>query len=656
MRRHAKSLVLCVHAHQPVGNFDHVFREAYEKAYKPFFDVVERHPSIPVVCHFSGSLIDWLEKNRPEFLHFIARLETRGQLEVLGGAYYEPIYGVIPERDLLGQIAMMRAKVRALFGTAPKGAWLTERVWDPGLVKPLRRAGVEYTVLDDMHFSKAHVAKPVTGYYQSRDGRETLDLFASTRELRYLMPFRAPEEVIAFIRSVKSKPEDVIVFADDIEKFGMWPGTYHWVYEEGWLEKFLTLLENDPSINVQTFSRARSHSKPRRTVRIPHASYSEMMDWSGGSFGNFFKKYSESRYMRDRMWNVSDTLDKIVAQNGRAEKFARAKEALYRAQCNCTYWHGVFGGLYLHHLRSALFGNLIEAERFIAETKKGSAEGPFRAHKLQSGERWSVRRSDIVGFFNPAYGGALEELDYLPKSLNLMCNLQRHKEFYHDIVLKKSMLFSGATGASSIYAMLGQKDPDLEKYLYYDSARRLSFMDRVFAKEAGREEFSRSRYAEAGDFYSGAYRASLKGDTLRLDRRGTVTLDGRKHPLRITKTAEAVDGGLRVRYCLKNEGRKPLKFTFGTEFNFSIGASDAAKALEERAVREWTFHDSWHGINMHIATSRESSLMTAPVETISESEGGLQRTYQGLAALFQATVSLTGGESTEHHVELSIRP
>ena len=274
MSKRPKSLILCVHAHQPVGNFDSVFEEAYQKSYRPFFEVVERHPSIPLSCHFSGSLIDWLEKHRPEFIQLLKKISDRGQVEFIGGGYYEPIYGLIPRKDLEGQIEMMAEKVESLFGKTFEGAWLTERVWDPDLVTPLKRAGVKFTILDDMHFEKAGMAASVKGYYQTRQGKDTLDLFASMKELRYLIPFRKAEEVIDFIHSSEANPEDVFVFADDCEKFGLWPGTYDWVYKEAWLDKFLTLLEKDETIAVYSFKAFRQHFGPQGVVKIPHASYS----------------------------------------------------------------------------------------------------------------------------------------------------------------------------------------------------------------------------------------------------------------------------------------------------------------------------------------------------------------------------------------------
>ena len=55
-------LVLALHNHQPVGNFDGVFENAYRDSYLPFLDVLSDYPEIPIVLHTSGSLLDWLEE------------------------------------------------------------------------------------------------------------------------------------------------------------------------------------------------------------------------------------------------------------------------------------------------------------------------------------------------------------------------------------------------------------------------------------------------------------------------------------------------------------------------------------------------------------------------------------------------------------------
>ena len=59
-------LALLIHAHQPCGNFEHVFEKAYDDSYLPFLQQLEKHPGIHLGLHYSGPLLTWIEKNRPE--------------------------------------------------------------------------------------------------------------------------------------------------------------------------------------------------------------------------------------------------------------------------------------------------------------------------------------------------------------------------------------------------------------------------------------------------------------------------------------------------------------------------------------------------------------------------------------------------------------
>ena len=91
-------LTLLIHAHQPVGNFDDVFERAYAQSYLPFVEVLSRHPSIRVGLHYTGSLLEWIERAHPEYFERLRGLVERGQIEIVGGGYYEPILIAIPPR------------------------------------------------------------------------------------------------------------------------------------------------------------------------------------------------------------------------------------------------------------------------------------------------------------------------------------------------------------------------------------------------------------------------------------------------------------------------------------------------------------------------------------------------------------------------------
>ena len=98
------NLILAIHNHQPIGNFDNVISEACDKAYKPFLDILNKYPSLKVSIHFSGCLLEWIGINKPDMIAQIRHLVDRNQIELMGGGFYEPIMVMLPERDRIGQI------------------------------------------------------------------------------------------------------------------------------------------------------------------------------------------------------------------------------------------------------------------------------------------------------------------------------------------------------------------------------------------------------------------------------------------------------------------------------------------------------------------------------------------------------------------------
>ncbi len=314
----------------------------------------------------------------------------------------------------------------------------------------------------------------------------------------------------------------------------------------------------------------------------------------------------------------------------------------------------MFGGLYLHHLRSAVFENLIRAEAFLGPAaQNGHPDGTgYRvlSEKFPTGARFRVVQKDAVSFFNPAYGAALEEWDYLPQEVNLMCNVQRQPEPYHQMVSGKML----QALPFSIHQFLGMKDKDLAKHLFYDASRRLSFLDRFFAASPTLEDFRRSACADIGNFVGSPYKLKKGGVSLCFEKAGEIRVAGRMRPVVLTKTVRPEGrSAVAVRYAFRNPGDEPLRFVFGAEFNFSIGEERAAKGVSEQRVREWIFNDSWRGIRIRLSSGgADCGFLATPVETVSESECGLERTYQGLSALMHRPFTLAPGASAEQEFRL----
>ncbi|UCD58868.1 MAG: 4-alpha-glucanotransferase, partial [Candidatus Hydrogenedentota bacterium] len=136
------NLMFGIHSHQPVGNFDGVFRQSYETCYRPFLETLACHPAVRIALHYSGPLLEWIEENEPAHIDMIASLGERGQVEMLSGGFYEPILPIIPRDDALGQIQMMNDYIRRRFGQKARGLWLTERVWEPHMPTIIADAGL----------------------------------------------------------------------------------------------------------------------------------------------------------------------------------------------------------------------------------------------------------------------------------------------------------------------------------------------------------------------------------------------------------------------------------------------------------------------------------------------------------------------------------
>ena len=275
------AFLFCVHNHQPVGNFLHVLENAYEKAYLPFIEVLKKYPFMKISIHYTGVLWDFFKDHHPEFLETLRELVKKGQLEMMTGGYYEPILAVIPDADKVGQIKRLTQTIEEEMGVTPQGMWLAERVWEPHLPKYLREAGVEYITIDDYHFKKSGLREEdLYGYYLTEEDGKVLKVFPGSETLRYIIPFHPPEETLEYLSRLRGS-SCAAIFADDGEKFGIWPSTYHSVYEEGWLERFFQLIgKNLDWIEPMPLGAYANHEKPLGRIYLACSSYMEMDEWS----------------------------------------------------------------------------------------------------------------------------------------------------------------------------------------------------------------------------------------------------------------------------------------------------------------------------------------------------------------------------------------
>jgi alpha-amylase len=631
-----------MHIHQPVGNFDHVFADHVRDVYRPFLERIAAHGFLPVALHISGPLLEWLEAHPHEdggYLDLVGRLAAEGRLELLGAGFYEPVLAALPREDRLEQIGWMRETLRRRFGVDATGLWLTERVWEPELAADLADAGVHFALVDDRHFL-------VTGFereqlhapFRTESGGKSVALFPIDERLRYLIPFKPPADVVTYLERLGEQGHRLAVLADDGEKFGGWPGTLEWVYHRGWLDRFLETMAAAAARGVfrlSTFEEALRETPSGGLAYLPTASYREMEAWSlppraagrlrhlehelgearmagpdgalvrGSHWRNFLVKYPEANRAHKKMLALSA----LCRARGDPPE---ARRAIGRAQCNDAYWHGVFGGLYLPHLRNAIWHQLAVAERLL---------------RASEGLAWELRDIDGDGYDEvwihsaacsvvvaPARGGAVEDLTLFGALRNFASALTRRHEAYHELNprLPAEPAAGDDGGMTSIHHL--ESAFRLEGRPHSDHEDRALFVDRVVRADLAFERYAAGDYAPLASWARTRMRCQVAAGPDEI----VVRLEPERWPESFSKeVAVSADGRVRVRYRVALEA--PLSAgLFAPELSFG-------EALEVRVTPDapvWRF----------------------PIETVAKSERGLDRTVQGESVTPRWPAS--GGEFT----------
>ena len=635
---HAVTLLLGVHAHQPVGNFPEVIEDAHLRCYKPFLETLYAYPDFRFAAHFSGWLLDWLRERHPADMDLLAQMVKRGQVELFSSGDTEPVLAAIPQRDRIGQLQSLNDKLTAWTGVTPHGAWLTERVWESSVVPSLAGTGIHYVTVDDYHFfCTGKTADELDGFFSTEEDGQRLDLFPISEALRYRLPFSPAHEVVGYLENLADQGHAAAIYFDDIEKFGIWPETYDWVYNRGWLRALIEGVLASRKIRTATYADFHARHNTRGVVYLPTTSYSEMNEWTlpmpaagiysnllsgekaagrgdlhrpflrGGIWRNFLTRYPEANWMHKRMQALSARLTALP------EAPPELTADLYRAQANDAYWHGLFGGLYLPHLRRAVWNNIVALEAkldvlqprpaLVAVDLDFDGKTEILAHTAQL--QIAVRDDGLA---------AVHELVSYPLAHNFGDTLRRYHEHYHDKIASGPSEHHG-DGIASAHDIVRFKHPVSAADIVPDILPRALWLDELdgvalsdYLMEApDKLEFTRpglvKTYALAGSTASVAWHC-----------RG---LAGQRLTTRLNLAMPSCDGFL-GRYVLA-DGSIPGGF---------------GQQLEVTDATRLTLEDGVLGGSLELQTTFSAQISGRPQQTVSQSEAGFEKIMQAAEIAF----------------------
>jgi len=665
----------CLHNHQPVGNFDHVIEAAYRDCYLPMLDALKEHPEIRSGIHISGTLLEWITQNHPEYIERIAELCHEGRMELLTSGRYEPILTIFRRFDIIQQIKEYSEYLTQFSRRKPSGLWLTERVWEPQLSSILSEAGVSWAVVDDVHLLRAGVTgMDIFRPCITEDSGKTVKLLGSNREMRYRIPFSPVESVMERLKEMHNSGANLVFYGDDGEKFGVWPGTHRLCYIDNWLDRFFTEVESADWLDSLLPSEA-AETEASGPFYIPASSYPEMAEWtlnchqrdefdnlkqlfesngksdiaevflSGGFWRNFLSLYPESKELHGRILSA----ESLVRESGNS----KALDHLWRSQCNCAFWHGVFGGIYLPHLREALWKELSRAESIALDSVNGYPlvkKEDVNADGLD--EVVIISRTGSLLIY-PDRGLTVSELTFMHpdgEPVPFGHVLSRQSEQYHNVIPDTD----SSEDVKTIHDKMASKEEGLAAKLIIDRWRRMCFSDLVMPSDATFTSWRECDAATAdfqcralsSSFTSDISSASLSGEFRKEDMSVFKSMSVRLNESILTvNSIYSIQPGDRagMEICLNlMTGRSPDRY-------FRVDAGDKYQMSTEGEFRGKTIEvtDCWRRVRTHISMNSEMNVWVTPLDSVNRSECGYESVHQGSAFYIWGIADAEGSLSLE---------
>ena len=600
-------LIFGTYNSHPVGTPDSVLEECYQTVYKPFLQRLYSHPEVHAVLYYCGTLLDWLAAYHSEFLDVLSEMVTRRQIEIVGGGFYEPILTLIPRQDRVGQIELMTTMLRKQFGRRPRGCWLPECVWEPGLTSSLCSSGMEYTFLEDSQFSRAGLrGDKLFVPAVTEDQGKTLVVFPlHTSRRTTLLPEHAHKYVGDEKLYVSILPGENVTLSmlDDVVEAVLQKNV-------GTVLPFRYLRTNSrrqrvyfPTSSTLSMHRWTQAPQPQRDHSRAEAllCQQDLQDVyvEGGFFRNFLIRYPEASRLYAKMQYTHILVNQI---RGDKQRKQAAREELWRGQHHSAYWHGSRDGVYNPSVRCELYRSLILAEKMARERGIFKPSIISLDFDMDGVEEYLYQGVAINGYIH-SIGGALFELDSLKTQHNYLATMARHPEVYHT---------------------------DEAIALGYDLYSRSAFLDHMVDPGVTQEEFDNGVPDGSSRFHLEKYSlVELNRDQFQIafQTEGAAGVDC-PH-VRIQKVYTFSKNAITVHYTITNIGDSALSRVFMSEVNLVF------PDMQPSALRLWGCR------NAH--TSEELSPAKHYAGAYSRVQFTCKAVKQNLSLVLDGTAHVWGG-------------
>ena len=547
---HKLNVILCASGHLPSGACEAEFESLYNTGIKPLISALNKFPKINMVFHYSGVVLNWIERRHPELFMLLEELLNRKQAELLGGGFYHPVLPLLPLADKIGQIEMLTTYLRKQFGKRPTGCWIPAMAWEQNLVGPLNSCGMNYTFLEEEHFSGSGIRAEEGGTYTpciTEDQGKLIMVFpvagAMGMELRRKEPLKILDGLLD--KLPQNGEEEVIVFPIAPAEQNSASEDNHPVVE---YEKFFGVLSN-----VDLKVKFTLPSRIYKNLRFLRKNYFSGVWIPGHNSGQavkpaiqptihprqFLVKHPEAGGIYAKMIHVHTLINNQL--RGDKTRKLTALEELWKAQDS-----GIFRlsspGLFHSPVRKAAYRSLLEAEKITRE--KGKITPSLSVFDFDlDGEGEYIFQDDKLNCCIKSRGACVFELDYFPCAWN-----------YLDTMASGEVSPNGPDrGGERRYAFADWLVPVNKAYI-------TTGPDGIpGGRFCGNEEYEVSEID-------------------RLQRRVTFNLPPKPGlpcgEIEIVKTWQLKKNSISLEYVLSNSGSKPLSFIFSPSVDLSFSGEN----------------------------------------------------------------------------------
>ena len=419
------SVILCSQGHLPSGTCEAGFEALYSREIKPLISSLEKFPRVNMVFHYSGVLLNWIERRHPEFFMLLEDVFSRKQAEFLGGGFYNPALPLLPLADKIGQIEMLTTYLRKNFGKRPNGCWLSSMAWEQNIVGPLASCGMSYTFLDEQQFHRSGIKPDATGIFSpciTEDQGKIITIFPIARTLSKELKMGKSLNLLEDLAQASSKKHmqgrnnKVVVFsigegtrslAENTESETKYEELFARLNEAETLVDFIT-----PSKIIKSLRGLEKHYFPCQWIDKPVL---------GAEIHprQFLSNHPEASSIYAKTIYVHSLINNQL--RGDKTRKSTALEELWKAQDSGIYCLGSahFCGLSHSPVRKAAYRALLEAEKITREKIKFTPSLSVFDYNLD-GEGEYILQDDKLNCYIESRGGGIFELDYLPSAWNYL--------------------------------------------------------------------------------------------------------------------------------------------------------------------------------------------------------------------------------------------